>query len=79
MLVLYYRPSCFHSHFVLDTADALGLTLEKRDINDPALAAELEAKGGKRQIPYLVDTDRNVALYESTDIANYLIKEYGKL
>ena len=28
--------------------------------------------GGKRQVPFLVDTDRNIQMYESDDIIEYL-------
>lgn len=33
--------------------------------------------GGKRQFPYLVDPNSDVALYESDDIVAYLFKTYG--
>lgn len=28
--------------------------------------------GGKRQVPFLVDKDRNVQMYESSDIIEYV-------
>ncbi|GEM_PF-2836265 len=39
---------------------------------DDAVAAELIAKGDKRQVPYLVDSDHGVEMYESDDIVEYL-------
>jgi glutaredoxin 3 len=78
MLILYWRPTCPYCHKVLDAAQALGLVFEKRDIAVPTIAVELIQRGGKRQVPYLVDTDRMVELYESMDIIAYLQKYYPK-
>lgn len=78
MLTLYWRPTCPFCRKVLDTAEELGLTLQKKDIADPAVAAELVERGGKRQVPYLVDTARGVELYESMDIDAYLRAQYPK-
>ena len=33
--------------------------------------------GGKAQVPFLVDTDRDVRMYESDDIIQYLNEHYG--
>ncbi|MHB1769740.1 MAG: glutaredoxin domain-containing protein [Minisyncoccota bacterium] len=77
MLILYWRPTCPFCHKVLDTAERLGLSLEKRDIADPKIAAELVRKGGKQQVPYLIDTARNVEMYESMDIDAYLREHYA--
>jgi glutathione S-transferase len=38
---------------------------------------ELTELGGQDQIPYLVDTDRQEALYESDDIVDYLEEHYS--
>lgn len=34
--------------------------------------------GGKEQFPYFIDPNANISMYESTDIARYLYKTYGK-
>ena len=34
-------------------------------------------KGGKSQFPFLIDPNTGVAMYESSDIIQYLWKEYG--
>jgi glutathione S-transferase len=39
--------------------------------------AELVALGGKMQVPYLVDPNTGVAMYESDDIVAYLRRTYG--
>lgn len=77
MLTLYYRPTCPFCRKVLEVAGELGLTLEKKDVNDPKNAKELLERGGKQQEPYLVDSDRGVEMYESADIVAYLREHYA--
>ncbi len=72
MLTLYTKTGCPFCHKVLDVGKELGITFYEKNIADDAVAAELIARGGKRQVPYLVDTDRNVEMYESDDIVEYL-------
>lgn len=78
MLTLYMKAGCPFYHHVLDTGRELGITFEERDIADDAVAAELVARGGKRQVPYLVDSGRGVEMYESRDISAYLREHYSK-
>lgn len=78
MLTLYYKPTCPYSRRVLATADRLNLTFDLKDVgSDETLREELIAKGGKKQVPYLVDTERGVAMYESGDIIAHLEQYYG--
>ena len=59
-------------------AENLGVDFDLKDIeSDDAIAAELVEKGGKRQVPYLVDTDKDVAMYESNDIIEYIRDNYA--
>ena len=44
----------------------------KVDINNKASEDSLIQLGGKRQVPFLVDNDRNIQMYESADIIEYL-------
>lgn len=76
MLTLYMRPTCSYSTDVLHAANALELSLELKNIANPEHAKELIARGGKQQVPYLVDEERGVEMYESRDIIAYLKKEY---
>ncbi len=39
--------------------------------------AELGKRGGKVQVPYLIDPNSKVEMYESDDIVAYLEKQYG--
>ena len=38
---------------------------------------EVEALGGKAQFPFLIDPNRGVQMYESSEIVAYLQREYG--
>jgi len=42
-----------------------------------ALKEELTALGGKIQVPFLVDPERKVRMYESDDIISYLEEHYA--
>ncbi len=78
MLTLYYRPLCPYCIKVLTFAESNGISFDLRDIDSSkAVTDELIALGGKRQVPYLVDTANNVSLYESDDIITYLTQTYG--
>ncbi|MEK7101550.1 MAG: glutathione S-transferase N-terminal domain-containing protein [Patescibacteria group bacterium] len=78
MLTLYVKTGCPFCAKVLNTGAELGISFEEKNIADDAVAAELVARGGKRQVPYLVDSERNVEMYESADIAEYLRTNYPK-
>lgn len=77
MPILYYKPTCFYCQSVIKTATKLGIPLELKNVkSDAAAASELMERGGKRQVPFLVDEDRGVSMYESNDIINYLEQNY---
>jgi len=77
MITLYYRPTCIFCRQVLAAVDRLSLEVTMKDISDETNAAELLELGGQQQVPYLVDTDTDTALYESDAIVSYLQKTYG--
>ena len=72
MLTLYVKTGCGFCAKVLRAGEELGLTFKLKNINDPGVAEELIARGGKRQMPYLVDEERGKEMYESDDIVEYL-------
>ena len=79
MLILYYKPTCPFCQKVLGEAEEMGVSFDLRDISSDETNAEaLIEAGGKRQVPFLVDTDRDVSLYESDDIIAYLREQYSK-
>ncbi len=77
MLTLYVKTGCPFCIKVLNTGKELGIVFEEKNIADDLGAAELIARGGKRQVPYLVDTERNIEMYESGDINAYLRENYA--
>lgn len=78
MLTLYYKPSCPYCQRVLGEAEEMAINFNLKDISaDEAIAEELIAAGGKRQVPYLVDDEKGVSMYESDDIITYLKEHYA--
>lgn len=73
MYTLYIRPTCPFCQRVLQVVEEKQIAVETKDITDPAIADELIGHGGKRQVPYLVDSERGTAMYESEDIIAYLV------
>ncbi len=77
MLTLYVRTGCPYCMRTLAAAQEMGVSLEEKDVTQPGIADELIRLGGKRQMPFLNDTDRGVKMYESEDIIEYLRTHYG--
>lgn len=79
MLTLYFKPTCAFCRRVQAVIDRMQLQVELKDIDaDEAFAAELSARGGSKQVPYLVDTEAGVEMYESDAIVSHLQSTYGK-
>ena len=78
MLTLYVKTGCPYCELVLGVVEELGIQVEQKNIADDAVATELIQRGGKRQVPYLVDSEKNIEMYESEDIAHYLQQNYPK-
>ena len=73
MFTLYYKPDCPFCQRVLQMGENLGVEFDLKDISeDETLANELMEKGGKRQVPFLVDTETDTSMYESSDIIDYI-------
>ena len=54
-------------------SENLGVKLDFKDISESeAFANEMLEKGGKRQTPFFVDTEKDLSLYESSDIIDYI-------
>ena len=87
MLELYQAESCPHSRQVREKLTELGLSYvahnprlpgdEGGDVLNEQTHAELSAVGGKDEIPLLVDTDQEKALYDDDDIVDHLERYYG--
>jgi glutathione S-transferase len=55
----------------------LGLSVTEKEIHEPGVADELVALGGKRQMPFLIDSSRGVSMYEAHAIMDYLDEHYS--
>ena len=72
MLKLFILETCPYCHKVMDYMNENSINFEKFDITNPATEDILIRMGGKRQVPFLVDDSRNIQMYESSDIIEYL-------
>jgi len=78
MLHLYYKPTCPYCQKVLQANEQIKADLVFHDVfANENERTDLIAKGGKKQVPFLEDTDRRVMMYESDDIIAYLNEHYG--
>lgn len=78
MLTLYYKPACPFCQRVLEMAENLAVDLDLQDTSDDeSVEQALIEKGGKKQVPFLVDTEKNVSMYESHDIIAYIREHYA--
>ncbi|MFZ2252804.1 MAG: glutathione S-transferase N-terminal domain-containing protein [Minisyncoccia bacterium] len=75
MITLYVKTGCPYCAKVLTTLARLNVSYEEKNIADDAVTEELIARGGKRQVPYIVD--RETEMYESDAIVMYVEKTYG--
>lgn len=78
MLTLYVKTGCPFCHKVLMTMEELGITFDEKNIADTAVAEELNERGGKLQVPYLIDSATGKDMFESDDIVTYLRAQYPK-
>ncbi len=72
MFDLYILESCPYCKKVMSFMDDRGVKYNKIDTSEKASEEALVKAGGKRQVPFLVDKDRNIQMYESNDIIEYL-------
>jgi glutathione S-transferase len=62
---------------VLKTAEDLKIEFNQKNVSDPGVREELLARGGKVQMPYLVDEEKGTEMYESDDIIAYLHQRFA--
>lgn len=72
MLELFVLENCPYCQKVMSFLDNEHMKYRKIDITNKASEDSLIQMGGKRQVPFLVDTERNIQMYESKDIIEYL-------
>lgn len=71
MLDLFILESCPYCKKVIEYMDENNIPYNKIDISNKESEESLIKIGGKRQVPFLVDNDRNIQMYESADIIEY--------
>ena len=72
MLELFVLDTCPYCKKVMDFLEKEHMKYKKIDISNNESKESLIKIGGKRQVPFLVDTERNIQMYESNDIIEYL-------
>jgi glutathione S-transferase len=79
MLELYQKEDCPYCRKVREALTALDLDYICRNVRakDSKKQSLLLKLGGKAQVPFLVDTERDRRMYESDDIVQYLNEQYG--
>ena len=78
MLTLYMKPTCPFSRRVIDTAEALGIELDLKDITESdEYEKELMERGGKHQTPFFIDEEHGFSCYESQDIIDHLREKHA--
>jgi len=79
MLELYQKEGCPYCQKVRAKMTDLDLDYICRNVrdDDSAKATLLAKLGGEVQVPFLVDTDTDVTMYESGDIIKYLQENYS--
>jgi len=76
MITLYINPECPFCKKTVETARELGAPVTLKDVHEPGVTEELIQLGGKRQMPYMVDDEDGVSMYESDDIIAYLHRKF---
>ena len=72
MLDLFILENCPYCKKVMSYMDEHHIKYNKIDIANKSSEESLINIGGKRQVPFMVDKDRNIQMYESNDIIEYV-------
>jgi len=74
MIELFILEHCGYCKKVRAFLDENGIAYKTINIEKQENEDELLRLGGKRQVPFMVDSENNVMMYESDDIIEYLKK-----
>ena len=72
MLELFILETCPYCKKVISFLEQNNMEFKKIDIANKESEESRIKIGGKRQVPFLVDSERNIQMYESNDIIEYL-------
>ena len=79
-LVLYAYDASPYCKIVRETLNLLDLTFEYRPCpgaRQGKFSQEMLAKTGRQTLPFLIDPNTGVEMFESQEIINYLVETYG--
>ena len=72
MILIYKMTGCPYCNKVINYLKTRDLDYKLLDISDGECYDELMQYGGKEQVPFMFDVDKNKKMYESDDIIEYL-------
>ena len=72
MLLLYMLEECPYCQKVIKHLEETNIPYRAMNINDPVNMDELLHLGEIDQVPFLVDTDKSVKMYDSEKIIEYI-------
>lgn len=72
MLDLYILETCPYCKKVMAFMKDNDIKFNKHDVSEPESYVTLQELGGKSQVPFLIDEDNDIKMYESDDIIEYL-------
>ncbi len=72
MIKLYAKKTCPYSQKVMNFMEEKGIDYNFIDVTIEENREELINVGGKKMIPFIVDDENNVKMYESEEILKYL-------
>ena len=74
MLEIFTMDTCPYCRKVVEFLNSHGIDFLQRDVNVPENAQMLMKLGGKAQVPFLLDKDKRITMYESDKIIEYIKK-----
>lgn len=76
MIELFMMEFCGYCKKVMAYLDEHNIPYKTIDISEKANEEELIRIGGRRQVPFIIDRENKVEMYESNDILEYLREAY---
>lgn len=73
MFDLYISETCPYCRKVIDFFEENNIKYNKKNVIEPENLNMLLKLGGKAQVPFLDDFEKNISMYESDDIIEYVM------